>query len=171
MNKLFFIALILLFFYSCSENNTQQIKNWNKIDKKLIDINKYLVKEDRERIESYILRNDWNMQQTKTGLWFEITKEGIGDNVTENQLATINFRVELLDGTVCYTSDSLGPKTFKVGYGNIEKGLQEGIKLMNVGCKARFIMPPYLAHGLVGDDNKIPPRAIIVYEVELTSVF
>lgn len=171
MRNLYLITLILFLLSSCSDNNDQQVRNWNKIDKKLIDINKYLIKEDRERIESYIQRNEWNMQQTKTGLWYEIIQKGEGNNATDNQLVTINYKVELLDGTVCYTSDSLGAMTFKVGYGNIEKGLQEGIKLMNIGCKARFIMPPYLAHGLVGDDNKIPPRTIIVYEVELTSIF
>jgi len=171
MKNIFPLFLILIFLFACNGNDTQQIKNWNKIDKKLIDINRYLVKEDKERIESYILRANWNMQQTKTGLWYEIIEEGTGDNITEDQLATINYKVKLLDGTLCYTSDSLGPKNFKVGYGDIEKGLQEGIKLMNKGCKARFIMPPHLAHGLVGDDYKIPPLAIIIYEVELISVF
>jgi FKBP-type peptidyl-prolyl cis-trans isomerase len=28
-------------------------------------------------------------------------------------------------------------------------------------------MPPHLAYGLIGDDNKIPARAIIVYDVEV----
>ena len=38
---------------------------------------------------------------------------------------------------------------------------------MHEGDKARFIMPPHLAHGLLGDNHKIPARAIIIYEVEL----
>jgi FKBP-type peptidyl-prolyl cis-trans isomerase len=31
-------------------------------------------------------------------------------------------------------------------------------------------MPPYLAHGILGDENKIPPRSIIVYDVEVLEI-
>jgi hypothetical protein len=30
-----------------------------------------------------------------------------------------------------------------------------------------FILPPFLAFGLVGDGKKIPPRTIIVYNVSI----
>lgn len=171
MKKFFLVFLVVFLIFSCNNEEKHEIKNWNKIEKKLIDINKYLLMEDKERIESYILRKEWNMQETKTGLWFEIIEEGNGDNVVEDQLVTIKYQIELLDGTICYSSDSIGEKSFKVGYSTVEKGLNEGIQLMNEGAKARFILPPHLAHGLVGDRNKIPPRSIIVYYVELTSVF
>ena len=56
---------------------------------------------------------------------------------------------------------------FKIGQGGVESGLEEAVLLMSVGDKGRFIMPPHLAHGLLGDNNKIPPRSIIVYQAEL----
>jgi FKBP-type peptidyl-prolyl cis-trans isomerase len=31
-------------------------------------------------------------------------------------------------------------------------------------------MPPHLAHGLLGDENKIPPRSVIVYDLHLIDV-
>ena len=39
--------------------------------------------------------------------------------------------------------------------------------LLKEGDAARFILPPYLAFGLLGDENKIPPRSTIVYNVEM----
>lgn len=54
-----------------------------------------------------------------------------------------------------------------VGKDNVEAGLHEGIQLMHVGDQMRFILPSHLAHGLTGDQSKIPPLASVVYEVEL----
>jgi FKBP-type peptidyl-prolyl cis-trans isomerase len=52
----------------------------------------------------------------------------------------------------------------------VESGLEEGILLLQEGDKARFIMPPHLAHGLIGDRDKIPARATIIYDLELVSL-
>jgi FKBP-type peptidyl-prolyl cis-trans isomerase FkpA len=57
-----------------------------------------------------------------------------------------------------------------VGRGGVESGLEEGILLLNEGGRAQFIMPPHLAHGLIGDDNQIPSRSIILYEIEVVEV-
>jgi FKBP-type peptidyl-prolyl cis-trans isomerase FkpA len=50
---------------------------------------------------------------------------------------------------------------------NVESGLHEGILYMNEGSKALLVIPSHLAHGLVGDMNKIPPKSTIVYDIEL----
>ena len=64
-------------------------------------------------------------------------------------------------------SNSRGTKSFKIGQGGVEKGLEIGILKMREGDKAKFIMPPNLAWGLIGDEKKIPARSIIIYDVEL----
>ncbi len=169
--KILTIILTTLLLFSCQSNpKKQEKKDWKKINQNLIKANKYLVKEDIERIQSYIERKNWDMTETKTGFWYQIYEKGSGKQAQENMIATINYKIELLDGTLCYTSDSLGSKTFKIGMGDVVTGLQQGILLMHQGDKARFIFPPFLAHGLLGDDDKIPPRAIIVYDVELISL-
>ena len=76
----------------------------------------------------------------------------------------------MLDGKLCYSSDKNGPKTFKVDFDNVETGIHQGIKLMREGEKAIFILPSHLAHGLTGDNDKIPPKASVYYEVEVLSV-
>lgn len=166
----FWLLSIVFFVYSCENEPETKKRDWNLIDKQLIGINKYLVKEDNERIESFIKRNNWQMQQTETGLWYQIYESSDGKLAESNDIAEIDFSVELLDGTVCYSSETSGTLSFKIGKGNVENGIQEGVLLMKEGEKARFILPPYLAHGLVGDDNKIPPRSIIIYDVELLNL-
>jgi FKBP-type peptidyl-prolyl cis-trans isomerase FkpA len=138
-----------------------------KYDKSLQAANRYLTTLDAERIESYAKRRKWNMKVTKSGLWYQIYEQGKGAQAKEGQVAVLNYKISLIDGTFCYSSDSLGAKEFAIGHGGVESGLEEGILLLKVGDKARFIMPPYEAHGLLGDMKKIPARSIIIYEIEL----
>ncbi len=168
MKKIIIFSIIIGFFsFSCKKQNSTKPKDWHKINKQLIKVNKYLVKEDRDRIISYIKRKGWNMKESPTGFWYQIYYHGNGDSARNDEIATINYTIELLDGTLCYSSDSTGPKIFKIGLSNVVPGLQQAILLLRQGDKARFIFPPHLAYGLVGDEKKIPPRSIIVYNLQL----
>jgi len=166
-----FFALFFILFISC--NNEQEKKKrmtreeLNNYNKSLETANKYLTTLDAERIENYAKRRNWDMKITESGLWYQIYERGNGSMAKEGQIALLNYKISLMDGTVCYTSDSLGTKEFAIGHGGVESGLEEGILLLRQRDKARFILPPYKAHGLIGDLDKIPARSIIVYELEL----
>lgn len=164
------LAISLLFFTSCGDN--KKPIDTKKYKEPLIKVNKYLVNKDYESIKSYTERHGLNMQVTETGLWYEIMKDSSlkRQKAVKNAIVIINYKVKLLNSKICYSSDSIGPKSFKIGYGGVEPGLEEGILMMRKGDKARFIMPPHLAHGLLGDSDKIPARATIIYEVELVDL-
>lgn len=136
-------------------------------EKAMVGANRILVKKDQEKIKAYIQQNNLSLEESETGLWYGISKEGTGDKAVKGQVATLAYKVSLLDGTLCYDSNTLGVKEFRIGQGGVEAGLEEGLLMLRVGSKATFIMPPHLAHGLPGDGNKIPARSIIVYDVEL----
>ena len=53
---------------------------------------------------------------------------------------------------------------------DIESGLNEAVKLMSAGDKAKLLLPSHLALGLVGDQDKIPPLAILYIDVELLEI-
>ena len=174
MNKIYILVLIfnvLFVFSSCNDRKSTRKhltkKELDNYDKSLEAANRYLVTIDAERIESFAKRRNWEMETSKTGLWYMIYEKGSGPKSKIGQVALLNYKISLLDGTLCYSSDSLGAKTFAIGHGGVESGLEEGILLMHQGDKARLIMPPYRAHGLLGDLNKIPARSIIVYDIEL----
>ena len=100
-----------------------------------------------------------------------IYEKGEGEKVEKDKVIEISYKVWLLDGTLCYSSDKDGVKRFLVGSGGVELGLEQGVLFLQQGDKARFIMPPHLAHGLLGDEVMIPARSTIVYEVELLNVY
>ena len=167
-----YITLILLFSASLScRNEADKQRHISGPDKtEMADLNRYFVQKDRERIQNYIERKDLKMNETSTGLWYQVTNMGEGDFFKEKDKVTMNFICSLLDGTVCYTSEDLGPREFILGRSEMEAGLNEGLRLLKPGAEAVFIIPPYLAYGLIGDRKKIPSRAILVYKIEILTV-
>ena len=173
-----FITLISVASYSCGNSRNKPTKKINPQSKefqdKLVDANKMYVKRESDEIDQYVAHKGWGMITTGTGLRYMIIKKGTGPSAKpdSNQTITVKvkFKTSLLDGTLCYSSDSTGAEEFVVGQDNIETGLHEGIQYMHVGDKAIIILPSHLAYGLVGDGRKIPPRASVLYELELVSL-
>jgi FKBP-type peptidyl-prolyl cis-trans isomerase len=157
---------------SCSGKNHRQVpdENISQYKDPLVNVNKTLVGIDDERISDYSKRQKLNLKVNDSGLWYRVLEKGKGPAVEKKKVVTIAYKVSLLDGKICYSSDSTGLKSFIVGQGGVENGLEIGILMLNEGGKAIFVMPPFLAHGLIGDENKIPPRSIIRYDVEIIKI-
>ena len=136
----------------------------------LLRVNKYLVEKDIELIESYAARRGWNMEVSETGLFYEIYEKTDGRRVKEGEIVTIYYEVSLLDGSTCYSSDKDGPMEFRLGRSQEISGLDQGLAMMREGEKARFIIPPHLGYGLIGDEKRIPARSILVYLVKLVEI-
>jgi FKBP-type peptidyl-prolyl cis-trans isomerase len=138
-----------------------------QLKESLMRVNKTLAHEENMAIDRYLERRGLKMERTGTGLRYMIRDTGKGPKAEAGMRATVNYRIELLDGTFCYSSDSLGPHVFKVDEDQIESGIHEGIKLLRKGGKAKFILPSHLAHGLLGDQDKIPAKSSVVYDIEV----
>ncbi len=137
------------------------------MDDTLIRYHKGVVRNEEQEIRDYAERHGWDVKSTPSGLRYLIYRPGDGPKATRGQIAVIKYSVQLLDGTHVYSSDSLGPREFEVGHGGVEAGLEEGILLLHTGDRAKLIIPSHLAFGLLGDENRIPPGATLVYDVEL----
>jgi FKBP-type peptidyl-prolyl cis-trans isomerase len=168
IKNIILIVIVSLNINSCKPTKTstknEQSEGYNK---NMEEVNTILVRKDMDKMIGFARNHEWNMVEDSTGFLYEIYENGSGIKAEKGKLATINYTIRLLDGTLCYSSDSLGEKSFLISQGGVETGLEYGILKMKVGDKARFLFPPYLAHGLVGDEDKIPPRSIIYYDVEL----
>ncbi len=173
-NYFFSIMVFIVTFYSCGNTNETTIPSekpvsQKELKKKIAEANKMYVKRESDEIDQYVKFQGWNVITTGTGLRYMILKKGKGKAVLPGMEATIKYKVKLLDGTLCYSSDLLGTKTFLVEQDNIESGLHEGIQKLREGDVALFILPSHIAHGLLGDDSKIPSHTSVIYEIELLS--
>ena len=158
---------------SCTDKPKQKpvVINYTKLKEDIIQVNKPAVVMENDEINAYVKAHNYIMKTTGTGLRYLFIKEdqkqkkvGNGDRIK------VTYKVSLLDGTICYTSDKKGPKEFTVGADNVESGIHEGVQLMHLHDKAIFILPAHLAFGLVGDRDKIPPKVAVVYEVEVIAI-
>ncbi len=174
MKKNIILVLIaVLLLVGCKQRGNGNTKRLNPTEtkKQLEHVNRLLVVKDKEQIEAYIEKQQLEgMQENKAGLFYLVWGEPTGDYVETNNIVILNYKVSLLDGTECYNTKKGSPKEFLVGHGGVESGLEMAVLLMKEGQKGKFILPPHLAHGLIGDNNRIPPLAILVFDIELLAV-
>jgi FKBP-type peptidyl-prolyl cis-trans isomerase len=112
----------------------------------------------------------WKMSTSPTGLRYWIYKDGDGNQAQKMSVVRFNFKVELINGFVCYDSTVDGYQEIQLGRSTAPGGLEEGLAMMREGDRAKLILPSHLAFGLLGDQNKIPTRAILIYDVEILQV-
>ncbi len=166
------ISLMLALFSGCGTDERKPVKSdseMKELKEPLVQVNRYLVGQDYERIKKYAARRNWEFKNTDSGLWYQVLETATGDSIYEGDLLELSYTCSLLDGTLCYSSDSTGNKTFILGRGEVEPGLEEAMYLMQVGDSARIILPPHLAFGLLGDEKHIPARSILLYELSIIS--
>jgi FKBP-type peptidyl-prolyl cis-trans isomerase FkpA len=123
-------------------------------------------------IEAYIKANNMIAKKSNSGLYYVVTQQGSGPNATAGKQLTMNYTGLTLDGN---TFDSnvdpafghVQPFTFVLGKGMVIQGWDEGMELFNKGTKATLIIPSYLGYGANGAGEKIPPNAILRFDVEV----
>ena len=142
----------------------------NAYKEPLMEANRHIVKAENQHIEDFLRRYKWDMKESGSGLRYLIYEEGDGLPAKKGMLATISFTIKVITGDMVYSSQEEGSLTFIVGKGEVISGLEEGILLLNVGDKAKFIIPSHLAYGLVGDGNLIPAKTTLIYDIELLNL-
>jgi FKBP-type peptidyl-prolyl cis-trans isomerase FkpA len=161
------VPILLLLVYACNKSNQKDVNLRRTSGKEITGLNSYLVEKDRERIINYAERKNLAMKESKSGLWFMIRNAGSGGTLKDKDHILMDYKCSLLDGTLCYSSETIGPKDVVLGRSEIEAGLNEGLRMLGHGGEAVFILPPFLAYGLLGDNRSIPPRATLVYEIKI----
>ncbi|MEZ5047608.1 MAG: FKBP-type peptidyl-prolyl cis-trans isomerase [Chitinophagaceae bacterium] len=136
------------------------------------------MKVDEIAILKYIKDNKLKALKTESGLYYVINEKGQGENAKANQKVSMNYTGYLLDGTIFDSNilEKFGhvqPLDFNLGVGQVIKGWDEGITLLNKGAKGKFIIPSTLAYGsraMPGGPNNpkgIPANSILIFDVEL----
>ena len=128
------------------------------------------LKADSEKAFFEYLKVNSITDYTASGLFFNKMVTTEGEKPQDGQIARIKFDASYLDGTPLGSSEQLGEYYDVVmGQGKVLKGLEEGIGMMRVGEKARFVLPYTLAYGANPYGN-IPAYSNLVFDVELLDV-
>ena len=104
-----------------------------------------------------------------SGLRYLLRAPGTGDATpTVGSEVIAHYEGRLLDGTSFDSSYRRGvPFVFRVGTGAVIRGWDEAFGAMKKGEKRTLIIPHWLAYGEKGRPGSIPPKATLIFEVEL----
>jgi peptidyl-prolyl cis-trans isomerase A (cyclophilin A) len=109
--------------------------------------------------------------KTASGLRYKMIQKGSGKKAENGKTVSVHYSGSLENGKVFDSSYSRKkPIEFPLGMGNVIEGWDEGIALLQVGDKARFVIPSHLGYGSRGAGGVIPPNATLIFDVELMDV-
>ena len=129
------------------------------------------IEEEKRKQNELLDKVSAGYDQTQSGLRYKIIQNGDGKQATKGAMVSVHYKGQLLDGTVFDSSyKRKQPIDFALGVGQVIAGWDEGIQLLKVGDKARFVIPSNLAYGERGAGGVIPPDATLIFDVELMNV-
>lgn len=135
-------------------------------------------------MSTYIANNKLSPITTATGLKYVVTSPATGRKPLAGDTLLVNYAGRTMDGKLFDSSiESVAkaahleqpgrtyePFKFVVGNGDVIKGWDEGLLLLNEGAKATFLIPSALAYGERGAGEDIKPYSPLVFDIELVKV-
>ena len=172
--KSILLVVLTIFMASCSEKQARQpiSRNSGTFMKESIDRNKKLNIQEKLAITNVIQKDTaYIYNRSEKGFWYAYETKS-AENVLPIKGDVVQFDYEITDlyGNSIYTAAELKTQTYYVDKQNIMSGLRNGIKLMHIGDKVKFIFPSQSAYGYHGDDKKIGTNQPIICLVTLNEI-
>ncbi len=151
----------------------EEAKNWNAIEAFRVFEGSRAKREAKvkEEAEAKMEKLAAGFEKTESGLRYKMIQKGNGKKAENGKTVSVHYTGQLEDGKVFDSSyPRKKPIEFPLGRGNVIEGWDEGIALLQVGDKARFVIPSHLGYGSRGAGGAIPPNATLIFDVELMDV-
>jgi peptidyl-prolyl cis-trans isomerase A (cyclophilin A) len=148
-------------------------KNWNAIEafRTFEGSREKRIAEQKKQAEEALAKLAAGFEKTESGLHYQLIQKGSGKQAEKGKKVSVHYEGSLENGRVFDSSyKRKQPIDFTLGVGQVIEGWDEGIALLKVGDKARFVIPSYLGYGSRGAGGVIPPDATLIFDVELMDV-
>jgi len=137
----------------------QQAMNKVEAEKSLTEGEKYLADNAKKP----------GVKVTASGLQYEVITQGTGEKPKATDVVKVNYKGTFINGDKFDSSyDRHQPAVFPLN--RVIPGWTEGVQLMPVGSKYRFVIPSKLAYGPVGNPPRIAGNSVLVFEIELLAI-
>jgi peptidyl-prolyl cis-trans isomerase A (cyclophilin A) len=150
-----------------------EAEKWNAVEAFRTFEGSRAKREETERAESEAKMEKLaaGFEKTASGLRYKFIQKGDGKKAEKGKTVSVHYTGSLEDGRVFDNSyPRKKPIEFPLGKGHVIEGWDEGIALLQVGDKARFVIPSHLGYGAQGAGGAIPPNATLIFDVELMDV-
>ena len=151
----------------------EEAKNWNAVEafRTFEGSREKRIAEEKRKQAAELDKVAAGFDETASGLRYKIVQKGDGAKAEKGKMVSVHYEGSLINGTVFDSSyKRKEPISFQLGVGQVIPGWDEGVGLLQVGDKARFVIPSQLAYGNAGAGGVIPPDATLVFDVELMRV-
>lgn len=151
----------------------EEAQKWNAIEafRTFEGAREKRLEEEKQRSEAELDKISQGFEKTPSGLRYQITEKGNGKKAEKGNTVSVHYRGKLANGQEFDSSFKRNqPLEFVVGIGQVIEGWDEGLQLLQVGDKARLVIPSYLGYGSRGAGGVIPPDATLIFDVELINV-
>ena len=151
----------------------QEAQNWNSVEafRTFEGARAKKIAAQKEAAEAKMEQLAAGFDKTESGLRYKMIQKGTGKKAENGKIVAVHYTGQLEDGKVFDSSiPRKKPIEFPLGQGNVIEGWDEGIALLQVGDKARFVIPSHLGYGSRGAGGAIPPNATLIFDVELVDV-
>ena len=151
----------------------EEAKNWNAVEafRTFEGSREERLKAEKVKREAELDKLAQGFEQTPSGLRYKQIQAGNGPAAEKGKKVAVHYEGSLVNGQVFDSSYARKePIEFTLGIGQVIAGWDEGIALLKVGEKARFVIPSDLAYGSRGAGGVIPPDATLIFDVELVKV-
>lgn len=129
------------------------------------------LQKDTVIINSFLTAKSITTIRDQSGLRYQTTLQGTGIVPTDASTVSFKYTGKLINGAEEGSTFETSTIPVKIKMTNLIKGLNVGLKFMKVGGKTTFYIPSTMAYGYAGtSDGKVPPRANLIFEIELTAV-
>lgn len=109
------------------------------------------------------------IEVTDSGLQYLVIDKVNGIHPDDYSKVLMHHRILLLNGTVLADTYKTNTPVEEL-FGELIDGIKEGLMLMGEGSRFKFWVPPELAWGRKGTSNKIPPNAVLFFDIRLLKV-
>ena len=151
----------------------EEAQNWNAIEafRTFTGSREKRLAEQKKAAEEALEKLAAGFQKTDSGLRYQIIQKGTGKQAEKGKMVAVHYQGSLENGEVFDSSyKRKQPIDFKLGAGQVIEGWDEGVALLKVGDKARFVIPSHLGYGSRGAGGVIPGDATLIFDVELMDV-
>ena len=168
MKKSGFLLVTILCFglFSCIKQAPQLPSNKvierNTDNATLLKINNALTHREDSLIRIVAERNG-TFKKSPIGFWYKIFHTGHGTTIKDSAICMFDFQSFKLDNTLI----KAGSEKIIIGKKQAITGIEEGLKMMQTGDSATFIIPWYLAFGMAGDNEVIPPYTSLICKIKV----
>jgi FKBP-type peptidyl-prolyl cis-trans isomerase len=144
-------------------------KEQDSIRKEQMRINDSLQLVEMDRVLEYLSKNQIS-NIPFDDIYYKKLSSGSGEKPQANDQVKVHYTGKFLDGKVFDSSIPRNePLSFTIGKGQMIKGFEIGVKLMQKGEKAVIVIPSALAYG-ARQRGEIPPFSPLVFELELVDI-